>query len=38
MYNDPTLNIKWPIPNDSDFKIILSDKDTNHPSFKDLSI
>lgn len=36
MYNDPTLNIKWPIPDDPNFKILLSDKDKIHPFFKDL--
>lgn len=36
MYNDPDLNINWPIPNDPSFKILLSDKDKIHPSFKDL--
>ena len=36
MYNDPDLNINWPIPNDPDFKILLSDKDKVHPFFKDL--
>ena len=35
MYNDPDLNIKWPIPEGDDFKILLSDKDTKHPNFKD---
>lgn len=32
LWNDPDLNIDWQIPSD---KIILSDKDTKHPSFKD---
>ena len=36
MYNDPDLNINWPIPNDPDFNILLSDKDKVHPFFKDL--
>ena len=36
MYNDPDLNIKWPIPDDPNFKILLSDKDTKHPNFKDI--
>ena len=38
MYNDPDLNIKWPIPDDDNFKIILSDKDKIHPNFKDIKI
>ena len=36
MYNDPDLNIKWPIPDDPNFKIILSDKDKIHPSFRQI--
>lgn len=36
MYNDPDLDIKWPIPDDSDFTIKLSEKDKLHPYFKDL--
>ena len=32
-WNDPDLNIDWRIPAD---KIILSDKDTKYPWFKDL--
>lgn len=36
MYNDPDLDIKWPIPYDSDFTIKLSEKDKVHPYFKDL--
>ncbi len=36
MYNDPDLNINWPIPDDPDFKLLLSDKDTKHPQFRDL--
>ena len=31
-WNDPDLNIDWRIPAD---KVILSDKDTKHPLFKD---
>ena len=34
MYNDPTLDIKWPF--DSNFNIILSDKDKKNGSFKNL--
>ena len=37
IYNDPTIRIDWPIPNDPDFKIILSDKDKKHPNLKDLN-
>ena len=33
MWNDPELNIKWPVPAD---KIILSEKDKHHPLLKDL--
>lgn len=36
IYNDPDLNIQWPIPCDENFKIMLSDKDTKNPRFKDL--
>ena len=32
LWNDPKLNIDWRIPAD---KIILSEKDTKHPLFKD---
>ena len=32
IWNDPDLNIKWPI----DFEPILSEKDAKHPQFKDL--
>ncbi len=32
MWNDPQLNIKWPIPAD---KVILSEKDQHHPLLKD---
>lgn len=32
LWNDPNLNIDWQIPSD---RIILSDKDTKHPLFKD---
>lgn len=32
LWNDPQLNIDWRIPAD---KIILSEKDTKHPLFKD---
>lgn len=32
MWNDPDLNIQWPVPAD---KIILSEKDKHHPLFKD---
>lgn len=32
MWNDPQLNIKWPIPSG---KIILSEKDKHHPLLKD---
>ncbi len=32
MWNDPQLNIKWPIPAD---KVILSEKDQHHPFLKD---
>ncbi|MBR1455189.1 MAG: dTDP-4-dehydrorhamnose 3,5-epimerase [Lachnospiraceae bacterium] len=38
MYNDHDLNIDWPIPNDKNFKLILSEKDKCHPNFKDLKI
>jgi dTDP-4-dehydrorhamnose 3,5-epimerase len=31
-WDDPTLNIEWPIPAN---KIELSEKDKHHPSFKD---
>lgn len=31
-YNDPELNIDWKIPSD---KMILSEKDTSHPAFRD---
>ena len=37
MYNDPDLNINWPIPNDPNFNILLSEKDKIHPFFKNLS-
>ena len=33
IYNDPTLNIDWRIPTD---KVLISEKDTKHPFFKDL--
>lgn len=36
MWNDPDIGVNWPIPNDDNFKIQLSDKDTKHPSFKDI--
>ncbi len=32
MWNDPQLNIEWPIPAD---KVILSEKDQHHPLLKD---
>lgn len=32
VYNDPTLNIDWKIPAE---KALVSDKDINHPVFKD---
>lgn len=32
MWDDPDLNIQWPVPAD---KIILSEKDKHHPLFKD---
>ena len=37
IWNDPSLNIKWPIPNDKDFKILLSDKDKIHPSLSQIN-
>ena len=33
IYNDPTLNIDWGIPED---KALISEKDTKHPLFKNL--
>lgn len=36
MWNDPDINIKWPLDNIEE--IILSDKDKNHPNLKDLDL
>lgn len=36
IYNDPDININWPIPNDESFKILLSDKDKINPHLKDI--
>ena len=33
MWNDPTIGIEWPIT--PDMEILLSEKDTKHPNFKD---
>lgn len=35
MYDDPTIDIKWPIPDDPTFKLLLSQKDQVHPSFEE---
>ena len=35
LWNDPTLNINWPIKDIN--KIILSDKDKLHPTFKEFN-
>lgn len=34
IYNDKDINVAWPIPNDSDFKILLSDKDKVNPTLE----
>lgn len=34
MWNDPDINIKWPVPSD---KVILSEKDKHHPLFKEIT-
>ena len=36
MWNDPDINIKWPLDNIEE--VILSDKDKNHPNLKDLDL
>lgn len=36
MFDDPTINVNWPIPNDPNFKLILSDKDKVHPNFNSI--
>jgi dTDP-4-dehydrorhamnose 3,5-epimerase len=36
MWNDPDINIKWPI--DGIENILLSEKDKNHPSLKELDL
>lgn len=35
IYNDKDINIKWPIPSDKDFHIILSEKDKVHQTFQE---
>ena len=35
IYNDKDININWPIPDNPNFKIILSDKDKIHKTFKE---
>ncbi|MCQ2609282.1 MAG: dTDP-4-dehydrorhamnose 3,5-epimerase [Lachnospiraceae bacterium] len=35
IYNDKDIDIKWPIPNDKDFKILLSEKDKVHGTFRE---
>ena len=36
IWNDPTINVEWPIPEDID--IILSEKDTKHPTFDNIGL
>lgn len=36
MWNDPDINIKWPM--DGIEKIMLSEKDKNHSNLKDLDL
>jgi dTDP-4-dehydrorhamnose 3,5-epimerase len=35
LWNDPALGIEWPIPRE---KIVISDRDSKHPTLKDLSV
>lgn len=37
IWNDKSIGINWPIPDDPNFKIVLSDKDKLHPTFDKLN-